>query len=83
MNDQSEKEFQIKLLAEKIANRIHYYCIYKSNKKYIDCLLDELEKYKYNPKLFYYLRIKIYDLIQYHLEAEKVFDAFVEWNKGL
>lgn len=83
MSESPEKEFQIKLIAEKIANRLHYYCIYRSNKRYIDCLLDELEKYKYNPKLFYYLKLKIYDLIQYHEEAEQVFNAFAEWNSSL
>ena len=83
MSNVNEREFQVKIMAEKIANRIHYYCVYKSNKRYKECLLDELDKYKYNPKLYYYLRFEIYKLIEYHEEAERVLDAFAEWNKGL
>jgi len=83
MSNIDEKEFKIKVLAEKIANRIHYYCIYESDKGYTECLLDELDKYKHNPKLYYYLRLKIYDLMQRFEEMQKLLDEFAEWNKGL
>jgi len=82
----SIKELIAKVVAERLAIKIHLYCKYRSGKEYRECLLDELDKYKdkykHNFELYYHLKVAIYSLIARCDEIKKVLNMF-GWSKGL